>query len=293
MTEKSQIRQTTCPTFGVRGEVEFLIAVSYGGNMTLTPRLRPSARPKLLLHIAGDVGNGSTIILVHGIASNSNTFTHLVPMLSQTHRVISIDLLGFGGSPDGADYSVEEHVAALERTIRTLRLTRPFTIIGHSLGGLLIARYARRNPKRVRRLIMVNPPIILDADDIGDRRERMAVQAFVRSYRFLRENKNFTLRNFKVIARLLPIRGALVVTEEDWEPFVNTMKNCIESQTTVSDVGAVNCPVDVIYSSTDSLVVASGLRLVRRFRHVETHRVMGGDHLIGRRLARAVTRVAG
>lgn len=254
---------------------------------------RTSARPKPLLHIAGDIGQGSTIILVHGIASTSNTFKHLVPLLSQNHRVISIDLLGFGESPDGVEYSVEEHVAALERTIRTLRLTRPFTVIGHSLGGLLMARYARRNPKRVRRLIMVNPPIILDADDIGDRRERMAVQAFVRSYRYLRENKDFTLRNFKVIARLLPIRGALVVTEEDWEPFVNTMKNCIESQTTISDIGALACPLDVVYSSTDTLVVASGLRLVRRFRHVETHRVLGGDHLIGRRLARAVTRVVG
>src|SRR5690606_23667299 len=126
-------------------------------------------------------------------------------LLARNHRVITIDLLGFGESPDGVDYTVEEHVLWLERTIRSLRLTRPFTVVGHSLGGLLLARYARRNPKRVRRLIMVNPPIILDADDIGDRRERMAVQAFVRSYRYLRENKKFTLRHFGLIARMMPI----------------------------------------------------------------------------------------
>src|SRR5690554_3293801 len=118
--------------------------------MSLTQRFRTSARPKPLLHIAEDVGSGSTIILVHGIASTSNTFKHLVPMLSHTHRVISIDLLGFGESPDGVNYSVEEHVAALERTIRTLRLTRPFTVVGHSLGGLLMARRSEEHTSELQ-----------------------------------------------------------------------------------------------------------------------------------------------
>lgn len=229
-------------------------------------------------------------MLVHGIASTSATFTHLAPLLAADHRVISIDLLGFGGSPDGEDYTIDEHVEWIERTIRSLGLAQPFTVVGHSLGGLLMARYARRHPRRVRKLVMVNPPIMLDPDDIGDRRERMAVEAYLRSYRFLRRNKAFTLKHFGLIARLLPIRGALVVTEEDWEPFVRTMKNCIESQTTISDIAGVRAPIAVVHSSADQLVVASGLRLVRRFRHVATHRVAGGDHLIGRRLAREVIR---
>lgn len=259
--------------------------------MSSTQRVRRVPRQKKLLHVDDSGGHGSTVILIHGIASSSITFTHLQPLLADHHRVISIDLLGFGQSVDGVSYTIEEHVAWLEHTIRSLRLLEPATIIGHSLGGLLMARYARRNPHRVDRLIMVNPPIILDADDIGDRRERMAVQAFVKTYQYLRNNKTFTLRNFGLVAKLLPIKGSLVVSEEDWEPFVGTMQHCIESQTTISDIGAVNSPVDIVYSSTDALVVASGLRLVRRFRHVETHRLPGGDHLIGRRLARLVATV--
>ena len=259
--------------------------------MSSTQRVRRPPRQKRLLHIVDDRGEGSAIILIHGIASSSLTFTHLLPLLAGHHRVITIDLLGFGQSADGVSYTIDEHVAWLEHTIRSLHLLEPATIIGHSLGGLLMARYARRNPRRVDRLIMVNPPIILDADDIGDRRERMAVQAFVRTYQYLRHNKAFTLRNFGMVARLLPIKGSLVVSEEDWEPFIGTMQHCIESQTTINDIGAVNSPVDIVYSSTDALVVASGLRLVRRFRHVETHRLTGGDHLIGKRLARLVATV--
>lgn len=126
-----------------------------------------------LLHVAEDVGSGPVVLLIHGIASTAATFTHLTPLLAANHRVISIELLGFGESPDGTTYSIEEHVDWLERTIRSLKL-KSFTVIGHSLGGLLMARYARRNPNRVERLIMVNPPIFLDPEDIGDRTERLA-----------------------------------------------------------------------------------------------------------------------
>lgn len=243
-----------------------------------------------LLHVAEDVGSGPVVLLIHGIASTAATFTHLTPILAADHRVISIELLGFGESPDGTTYSIEEHVAWLERTIRALKL-KSFTVIGHSLGGLLMARYARRNPNRVQRLIMVNPPIFLDPEDIGDRTERLAANAYLRSYQFLRANKDFTLRNFKVVARLLPIKGALVVADHDWDPFKRTMRHCIEEQTTVSDVGGIDTPIDIVYCSTDYLVLNRALQLIGRFRHVSLHRLRGGDHLISPRVARSISNV--
>ena len=48
------------------------------------------------LHIAVDEGVGHPVVLLHGIASSSATFDLLVPPLRDNHRVISIDLLGFG-----------------------------------------------------------------------------------------------------------------------------------------------------------------------------------------------------
>lgn len=254
----------------------------------VTAVLKP-ARTRLL-HVAEDVGSGPVVLLIHGIASTAATFTHLTPLLAANHRVISIELLGFGESPDGTTYSIEEHVDWLERTIRSLKL-KTFTVIGHSLGGLLMARYARRNPNRVERLIMVNPPIFLDPEDIGDRTERLAANAYLRSYQFLRANKDFTLRNFKVVARLLPIKGALVVAEHDWDPFKRTMRHCIEEQTTVSDVGSIDTPIDIVYCSTDYLVLNRALRLIGRFRHVTLHRLRGGDHLISPRVARSIANV--
>ena len=90
-----------------------------------------------LLHVAGDEGDGPPVVLVHGIASSSVTFQKLVPLLVGTHRVISIDILGFGRSPAPADaqYTIEEHVAALHRTIRSLRLGRPSSSSGIRSGA--------------------------------------------------------------------------------------------------------------------------------------------------------------
>ncbi|MFC6357207.1 alpha/beta fold hydrolase [Luethyella okanaganae] len=39
-----------------------------------------------ILHVASDVCDGPVVVMVHGIASTSVTFQHLVPMLERRHR---------------------------------------------------------------------------------------------------------------------------------------------------------------------------------------------------------------
>jgi pimeloyl-ACP methyl ester carboxylesterase len=247
------------------------------------------------LHIAGDVGQGPVVILVHGIASSSVTFEKLVPLLQPDHRVISIDILGHGGSPSpaGAEYTIDEHVAWLERTIAALKLREPFTIVGHSLGALLVSRYARVNPKRVSRVVLVSPPIYLAPDAIGDRFERATMGAYLKAYEFLRTNKTFTMRNAAIIGLLLPIKNVLEVTETNWDAFVKSLQNCIESQTTISDIAGIRCSVEIVYGSLDQFIVPGGMRIVEQLRNVTMHHVEANDHLVRRRLAKAVASAIG
>jgi pimeloyl-ACP methyl ester carboxylesterase len=247
------------------------------------------------LHLAGDEGAGPVVILVHGIASTSITFQNLVPLLTDRHRVISINILGHGGSPSPPDasYTIEEHVAWLERTIRSLRLRAPFVIVGHSLGALLVSRYARQNPRRVSRTVLVSPPSYISPTEIGDRFERAALGAYLKSYEFLRANKQFTLRNAAIISKLMPIKNVFEVTETNWDPFVKSLQNCIESQTTISDIAGIQSPVDIVYGSLDQFIVPGGMRIVDKLRHVTMHQVDGNDHLIRKRMARVVAGVIG
>ncbi|MEO7147756.1 MAG: alpha/beta hydrolase, partial [Terrimesophilobacter sp.] len=202
-----------------------------------------------LLHIAADEGSGPVVILLHGIASSSVAFELLVPMLVERHRVISMDLLGFGESPSpkGARYTIEEHVAALEHTINTLGLHAGFEMVGHSMGGLIAIRYAAVNPKRVTKLVLVSPPIYVHSSAIGNRLERAAQDLHLRAYEYLRKNKKFTMRSAVQLSRLSPIKNVLEVSERNWRAFVLSLENLIESQTTISDLAEVMVPVEVIY----------------------------------------------
>lgn len=263
------------------------------GHMGFFDRFRRSRPP--LLHIAGDEGSGPVVVLVHGIASSSVTFELLIPRLVESHRVISIDLLGFGESPSpkGAQYTIEEHVSALEVTIDSLALKDKFVLVGHSMGSLISTRYASVNPNKLSKLVLVSPPVYVNPASIGNPMDRAAMDLYLRAYEYLRTNKRFTMRNASMLARLSPIKNVLEVSERNWNAFVLSLKNLIESQTTISDLASVTVPVEFIYGSLDPFLNSTGLRIVRQLRNVTMHKVEVNDHIIRHRMARVVATAIG
>jgi pimeloyl-ACP methyl ester carboxylesterase len=248
-----------------------------------------------LLHVAEDVGDGPVIVLVHGIASSSVTFRYLTPLLSDKYRVISVDLLGFGESvaPPGTRFTLEEHVAALRATLETLKLKAPFILVGHSLGSLISARYAAQYPQRIARLVLISPPIYLDPNELGDPRVRTQVGTYLKAYEYIRENKEFTIANAARVGRLLQISDVFEVSERNWEAFILSLQNCIESQTAVSDIANVRVPIDVVYGRLDQFIAPGTMHIIAQMRHVTMHRVDANDHMVRRRLAKAVAEVIG
>lgn len=246
-----------------------------------------------LLHVAIDEGEGPVVILVHGIASSSVTFQYLVPLLKDSHRVIALDILGFGGSPrpEGATYTIREHADALNRTIRSLRLGAPFVLVGHSLGSLIASRYAADNPASVARLVLVSPPVYLDPASFGSTVDRTAMGVYLKVYEYLRSNKSFTMMAAKGLDRLSPIRNLLQVSEENWEAFTLSLQNAIESQTTVADIARVRVPVEVVYGTLDPFLMPGGIQIIASMRHVTIHKVDANDHVVRTRLAKEVARV--
>lgn len=254
-------------------------------------RLRRKHQP--VLHIASDVGVGPVVILVHGIASSSETFRNLLPLLADHYRCISIDLLGFGDSPEGEEYTVEEHVEAIRQTIGSLQLRAPFTLVGHSLGALLSSRYAAQYPAQVSHLVLVSPPIYPVSTELSNPLERVQLGAYLRAYEYLRNNKSFTIANAARIGRLLKISNIFEISERNWDAFGKSLQNCIESQTTVSDLEAVQVPIDVVYGSLDQFIAAGTMRVIEEIHNVTMHRVEVNDHLVRPRLARAVAAAIG
>ena len=248
-----------------------------------------------LLHVASDRGEGPTVVLLHGVASSSVTFQNVLPLCEGSHRCITIDLLGFGESPipPNAEYTLEEHVAAVSATIDSLKLRAPFTLVGHSMGALIAARYAARNPKRVDKVVLVSPPIYLSPDELSDTRDRRALDFRLKAYQYIRANQKFTLRNAQIVERLLSIPKAMDINERTWEPFVKSLQHAIESQTTLSDLAAIRSPIEIVLGSLDEFQSEGVTKIVSRMSGVTVHRVRGSDHLIGKRLARVVAAAIG
>jgi len=247
-----------------------------------------------LLHIAVDEGAGPPVILLHGIASSSSvTFIHAVPLLVPRHRVIAIDLLGFGKSPNPPDsgFTLEEHVQALARTIKSLRLRTPVTLVGHSLGALIGTRYAAENRRLVSHLVLVAPPVYMPGNTVIDPVERMQMDAYRWLYDYMRSNRSFTTAGARALSLLSPIKNLLDVDESNWRAFTLSLEKCIESQTTVTDLAQVKAPIDLLYGTRDPFLAPSGLRVIERMRGVSTTRVEGQDHVVRPRMAEEIMRV--
>jgi pimeloyl-ACP methyl ester carboxylesterase len=105
-------------------------------------------------------GTGTPVILIHGIAASLHDWDDLIPELSQ-HGFTSyaLDLLGHGDSPriDSRAYHMDWMLDHFEQWVRSLRLSEPAILIGHSLGGYIALEYARRCSAWTRGMILVSP----------------------------------------------------------------------------------------------------------------------------------------
>lgn len=245
------------------------------------------------LHVAVDEGAGRPVILLHGIASSSATFDLVVPLLRDNHRVISIDLLGFGQSPAPAtaSYTLEAHVVAVARTIRSLKLSGRATLVGHSLGSLIAARYAAENPSALSHLILVSPPVYLPGKTVLDPLERFQMEAYRMLQNYMRTNRVFTEAAARAASLLVPMKGGLEVTQKNWRAISLSLENCIETQTAVTDLAQVKIPVDAIWGTRDPFMAPAGLRIIERMRGVASTKVDGADHVIRSKFAEEIARL--
>lgn len=102
------------------------------------------------------------VIFVHGSPGSLSAFIDFLGdsvLLSQA-QLISVDRPGFGAANFGnAEPSLQKQAALLKSVIEKNKNNRLVLLVGHSLGGPLIARVAMDYPALVDGLIMVAPSI--------------------------------------------------------------------------------------------------------------------------------------
>jgi pimeloyl-ACP methyl ester carboxylesterase len=106
-----------------------------------------------------DVGTGPhTLVLIHGLASNLGFWRYNISELAERHRVIALDLPGYGRSEKSQlyPYSLSFFAATIRALIAELDLEH-VTLVGQSMGGQIAMVAALTYPDIVERLVLVDP----------------------------------------------------------------------------------------------------------------------------------------
>jgi len=112
---------------------------------------------RLYYYAAGTRGAGEPIFFLHGFPTSSHLWSDVVPLVPAGHRVVVLDLLGYGRSdrPLGRPVSIRAHAERVVELLDILGISYA-CFVGHDVGGGIAQWLAVRYPQRVSRLCLID-----------------------------------------------------------------------------------------------------------------------------------------
>lgn len=111
--------------------------------------------------------SGTPIVLIHCFSCAMDWWDGMLPMLERRHRVISVDLLGHGGSEKpGSGYTPQNQALVVSQALERLHV-REAEVVGHSLGGAVTVALAQEHPRFVGRAVIIDMPPDNSYGDLG------------------------------------------------------------------------------------------------------------------------------
>ena len=102
-----------------------------------------------------DMGSGPPLIFIHGLSGCWQNWLEQLPLFARDHRVIAIDLPGFGQSEMPVEeISISRYADAIDELMGELDIDEA-RIVGNSMGGFIGAELAIQHPERVERLVLI------------------------------------------------------------------------------------------------------------------------------------------
>lgn len=157
--------------------VVFVLLIVLGGlylilnveTQDLTQESKKTATGEFILLPAGEVhyrlvgpDDAPLVVLVHGFSVPSYVWDPTLSALEGAgYRVLTFDLYGRGYSERLAgEYDIELFTNQLDDLLLALEIDGPVILSGLSMGGPIVARFARMHPDRVSGIILIAPEVI-------------------------------------------------------------------------------------------------------------------------------------
>lgn len=226
----------------------------------------------------------ATVLFLHGIGNSGDAWTKVINHLPDNVRIISIDLLGFGGSPKPtwAMYNAKNQARAVLATYLKLGRVSPVIIIGHSLGSLVAIELAKRYPIMVKRLILCSPPLYRTNLVASSRYYISSDDVLKQLYQSASNRPDDFVRLSAVAAKYNLINESFNVTTDNVASYMATLKTMIINQTSLEDVTKLTMPITIIRGTFDPLVVSKNINtLAKSHQNINSVTVLAGHEVRG------------
>ena len=209
-------------------------------------------------------GDGPVLLLVHGMFGDHLDWEPVLEPLAIRHRVLALDLQGFGESekPD-VDYSAEFFVAAMASFLDQVAVQRA-TLVGNSFGGILATRFVLAHPDRVEGLILVS-----GAREFSEAQRAVARQRFTRE-NLLRLTPELNRLMFApIFAKVGPAQERYLARQNaklkgaDYAEYASAMARAIETAVTAylpDRLGEIACRTLLLWGEQDTVIPQSEAR---------------------------------
>lgn len=225
-------------------------------------------------------GVGETVLFIHGLGGTSNTWTPLAAAF-QRHETLRFDLPGSGRSSrvEGA-LSIDRFVQAALRVLDWRGCERAH-LVGHSLGTIVAAHLAAREPKRVRSLALFGP-LLAPPDSArpairtrGEKARRDGVAGMAAIADALVQASISAESKARRPAAIAFVRESLM--RQDPEGYARSCEALAEAQP--ADPARIACPALLVTGDEDAVAPPQSVRaLAEKIAHSQAEVLRGCGH---------------
>ena len=221
-----------------------------------------------------DEGNidGKVLVLVHGFNGSLFNYEPLVPYLSDTYRIISLDLPAHGltGAVNSDLYSQEAYEKVIKEVVEILDINK-FYFVGHSMGGMLAWRYALNNLDQLNGLIIIGSAFFASEQEFDDFQsvnapplafELIESKFFIRLLEFItpkilvKEGVSQTVYDQSIVTEELVDQFHDIILMEGTRAAIGMLAEVLESNFIANpiDLREITIPSLILHGEEDNLV---------------------------------------
>lgn len=208
-----------------------------------------------------DEGDGDkTLLFVHGLSSNLDSWKKNIKGLRSDFRTISIDLPGYGkSSRSKTDYSLAEYAGMLIDVVDQLNL-KNVILVGHSMGGQIAMHSVIENPDAFEKLILIAPAGI----ETFTEQEATIMKTSYTPAMVVNTSDEQVLANYKMNFYSFPEDAQQMVDDRvamksasDFPDYAETVVNNIHAmleEPVIDKISSIEMPVLMIFGKNDMLI---------------------------------------